>query len=104
MATHITEECINCAACEPECPNDAISEGDSIYVIDPKLCVKCGVCVDSCPVEGKAVQFKDGNKKNPPEYAYDKCIRCYCCQELCPYKAISVKQPLFGKILASIVH
>ena len=73
-------------------------------VIDPKLCVKCGVCVESCPVEGKAVQFKDGNKKNPPAYTYEKCIRCYCCQELCPYKAISVKQPFFGKILASIVR
>ena len=34
MATMITEECINCGACEPECPNEAISEGDDIYVID----------------------------------------------------------------------
>jgi len=41
MATHITEKAINCAACEPECPNDAISEGDRIYVIDPKLCSEC---------------------------------------------------------------
>ena len=73
-------------------------------VIDPALCVKCGVCVESCPVEGKAVQFKDGNKKNPPEYAYNKCIRCYCCQELCPYKAISVKQPTVGRFLSSIFH
>jgi uncharacterized protein (DUF362 family)/ferredoxin len=73
-------------------------------VIDPALCVKCGVCVDSCPVEGKAVQFKDGNRKNPPEYTYNKCIRCYCCQELCPYKAISVKQPTLGKFLSSIFH
>ena len=57
MATHITEECINCAACEPECPNDAISEGDSIYVIDPKLCSECvgffdhEACQAVCPVE-----------------------------------------------------
>ena len=36
MATYITEECINCGACEPECPNEAISEGDDIYVIDPE--------------------------------------------------------------------
>ena len=41
MATYITEECINCGACEPECPNDAISEGESIYAIDPKLCSEC---------------------------------------------------------------
>ena len=36
MATYITEECINCGACEPECPNEAISEGEDIYVIDPE--------------------------------------------------------------------
>ena len=41
MATYITEECINCGACEPECPNEAISEGEDIYVIDPKLCTEC---------------------------------------------------------------
>jgi ferredoxin len=41
MATMITEDCISCGACVPECPNDAISEGDDIYVIDPKLCTEC---------------------------------------------------------------
>src|SRR3954453_24221577 len=57
MATMITEECINCGACEPECPNEAISEGDDIYVIDPNLCTECvGVhdyeaCQAVCPVE-----------------------------------------------------
>ena len=57
MATHITEECINCGACEPECPNEAISEGDEIYVIDPKLCTECvgfheyEACQAVCPVE-----------------------------------------------------
>jgi ferredoxin len=45
MATHITEECINCGACEPECPNEAISEGDDIYVIDPNLCTECVGCL-----------------------------------------------------------
>ena len=40
MATHITSDCINCGACEPECPNEAISEGDEIYVIDPELCTE----------------------------------------------------------------
>ena len=40
MATHITDECINCGACEPECPNEAISEGDEVYVIDPNLCTE----------------------------------------------------------------
>ena len=36
MALMITDECINCDVCEPECPNDAISQGEEIYVIDPK--------------------------------------------------------------------
>src|SRR5574341_1555038 len=57
MATMITSECINCGACEPECPNNAISQGDEIYVIDPLLCTECvGVhdyeaCAAVCPVD-----------------------------------------------------
>ncbi len=57
MATHITSDCINCGACEPECPNQAISEGDEIYVIDPALCTECvgfydhEACQAVCPVE-----------------------------------------------------
>ena len=41
MALYITDECINCDVCEPECPNEAISPGDEIYVIDPNLCTEC---------------------------------------------------------------
>ncbi|MBT7616823.1 MAG: 4Fe-4S binding protein, partial [Calditrichaeota bacterium] len=37
MSLTITDECINCGACEPECPNDAITEGDEFYEIDPEL-------------------------------------------------------------------
>ncbi|MEW5853761.1 MAG: YfhL family 4Fe-4S dicluster ferredoxin [Myxococcota bacterium] len=57
MSTMITEECINCGACEPECPNEAISEGDDIYVIDPNLCTECvgfhdeEACAAVCPVD-----------------------------------------------------
>ncbi len=58
--------------------------------IDESLCIKCGVCVKSCPVPGKAVDFKNGRKK-APVYDYKKCIRCFCCQEMCPEKAIKVK-------------
>lgn len=65
--------------------------GKKSPVIDESKCVKCGVCVNHCPVEGKAVNFKNG-KQNPPVYDYSKCIRCYCCQEMCPQKAISVKK------------
>ncbi len=68
-------------------------------VIMAEKCIKCGVCVDACPVEGKAMYFKDDKRQNPPLYRYDKCIRCYCCQEMCPEKAITVKTPALGKLL-----
>lgn len=58
--------------------------------IEADKCKKCGVCVEACPVEGKALQFKNGRRK-PPVYNYHKCIRCFCCQEMCPHKAIQVK-------------
>ena len=45
------DECINCAACEPECPVEAISEKDDVRVIDPDLCTDCAACVAVCPVE-----------------------------------------------------
>ncbi len=57
MALMITDECINCDVCEPECPNEAISQGDEIYVIDPALCTECvghydePQCVEVCPVD-----------------------------------------------------
>lgn len=57
MALLINEECINCDVCEPECPNNAISQGPEIYVIDPNLCTECvghydtPQCVEVCPVE-----------------------------------------------------
>ena len=57
MATIITEECINCGACEPECPNSAISQGEDIFVIDPNLCTECvgfhdeEACAAVCPVD-----------------------------------------------------
>lgn len=51
MAHVISDECISCGACEPECPEEAISEGEEIYVIDPAKCTDCGTCVEVCPVE-----------------------------------------------------
>ncbi len=57
MATMITNDCINCGACEPECPNNAISQGETIFVIDPKLCTECvgfhdyEACAAVCPVD-----------------------------------------------------
>jgi len=57
MAYKINEECINCGACEPECPVEAISEGDEFYEIDPKVCIECEghhdspQCIEVCPVD-----------------------------------------------------
>ena len=58
--------------------------------IEADKCVRCGICVQSCPVPGKAVDFRKGKGKLPV-YDYRKCIRCFCCQEMCPKKAIKVK-------------
>jgi NAD-dependent dihydropyrimidine dehydrogenase PreA subunit len=57
MATMITNDCISCGACEPECPNNAISQGEAIFVIDPQLCTECvgfhdyEACAAVCPVD-----------------------------------------------------
>ena len=54
MTYIISDECISCGACEPVCPVEAISEGESIYIIDPNLCTDCATCVDECPVDAIA--------------------------------------------------
>jgi ferredoxin len=56
MALMITDECINCDVCEPECPNGAIYQGEQIYEINPDLCTECvghfnqPQCVEVCPI------------------------------------------------------
>jgi ferredoxin len=57
MAYKITDDCISCGACETECPNQAISEGETIYVIDFNKCTECvgfydsSRCAEICPVD-----------------------------------------------------
>ncbi len=57
MALLITDECINCDVCEPECPNGAITQGAEIYIIDPNKCTECvghfdtPQCIEVCPVD-----------------------------------------------------
>lgn len=57
MALFITNDCINCDVCEPECPNEAISQGPEVFEINPDHCTECvghygePQCVKFCPVE-----------------------------------------------------
>ncbi|MCC2617968.1 YfhL family 4Fe-4S dicluster ferredoxin [Aestuariibacter halophilus] len=57
MALRIAEDCINCDLCEPECPNEAIAMGDSVYQIDPERCTECvghydePNCMTVCPID-----------------------------------------------------
>jgi len=57
MSLLINDECINCDVCEPECPNEAITQGDEIYEINPNLCTECvghydePQCIEVCPVD-----------------------------------------------------
>jgi ferredoxin len=58
MSMLILDDCISCGACEPECPNEAITQGDSIYLVDADKCTECvgafddPKCVETCPVDG----------------------------------------------------
>jgi ferredoxin len=57
MAFKISDDCISCGACEPECPNQAISEGETTYKIDTSKCTECvgahdsSKCAEVCPVD-----------------------------------------------------
>ena len=57
MAFKITEDCISCGACEPVCPNTAISEGESVFDVDPNKCTECvgffdeQQCASVCPTD-----------------------------------------------------
>ena len=77
MALLISDECINCDVCEPECPNGAISQGETIYVINPALCTECighfdqPQCVAVCPVDCIA---NDPDRKETPGSLYEKYL------------------------------
>lgn len=80
MAYKITEDCISCGACEPECPNSAISEGETIYIIDPEKCTECvgahesSRCVDVCPVDSCV---KDPDHEESKEKLQEKYQRLH---------------------------
>jgi ferredoxin len=75
MALIITDECINCDVCEPECPNEAITQGEFIYEINPRKCTECvghfdaPQCVQVCPVACISV---DPNHRETPSELFEK--------------------------------
>lgn len=77
MSLIITDECINCDVCEPECPNEAISQGEEIYVIDPSKCTECvghydePQCQIVCPVDCIPL---DVNNKETEEKLMEKYL------------------------------
>ena len=67
--------------------------------IRKEICIYCGTCVNMCPTTPKAVNWLDGDKARPPVYDYRACIRCYCCQELCPEGAVELKVPQLRRVI-----
>ena len=80
MALMITDECINCDVCEPECPNNAISANDEIYVINPKRCTECvghydePQCVSVCPVDCIPLDPTHPETKDQLQLKYEKLM------------------------------
>ena len=81
MSLLITDECINCDVCEPECPNGAISMGEEIYQINPDLCTECvghfetSQCVDVCPVDCIILDTNHSESKEELQQKYQELIR-----------------------------
>ncbi len=80
MATRIREECINCGACEDECPNGAISMGEDTFVIDPELCTECvgfsgeQMCAAACPPD---VCEQDPDRIETEEALFDRARKLH---------------------------
>lgn len=81
MALYITDECINCDVCEPECPNDAIFEGAEIYEIKWQNCTECvghfdvPQCVEVCPVDCILLDPEHKETKQQLELKYQHLTR-----------------------------
>lgn len=80
MALMITDECINCDVCEPECPNAAISPGEDIYIIDPNKCTECvghyeePQCQEVCPVDCIPLDPEHVESQEQLEAKYEKLM------------------------------
>lgn len=69
-------------------------------VINQSKCIKCGECVNHCPVKPLGIEWK--KRSRYPVYNYQNCIRCYCCQEVCPEGAIDIKTPIIRQIIDKV--
>jgi uncharacterized protein (DUF362 family)/NAD-dependent dihydropyrimidine dehydrogenase PreA subunit len=69
-------------------------------VIDPKKCVGCVKCYESCPAKTIAIKYYNGKKK--AEINDKNCIRCFCCQELCPSKAVYIKKNIIFRLIPKL--
>jgi ferredoxin len=85
MAYKITDECISCGACEPECPNEAITEGETIYDIDPDKCTECvgshetPKCAEVCPIDDCCIP--DDEHKESKEQLLEKWRKSHSGEE-----------------------
>lgn len=81
MALLITERCINCDMCEPECPNQAIALGVEIYEIDPSRCTECighyeaPTCQSVCPISHTIIH--DAIWRETPDQLWEKFVQLY---------------------------
>ena len=98
MSTLITDECINCGVCEPECPNEAISEGEDFYEIDTDLCTECvgfhgeEACQEVCPVD---CCIPDEDHRETEEELLVKAINLHTDQEFPALADLTEKTSLF---------
>ena len=96
MSLFITDECINCDVCEPECPNDAISQGEEIYEIDPDLCTQCvghydePQCQQVCPVDCILIDEEHPETEEQLREKYEKIILLKNGQDLISIKNIDL--------------
>ena len=68
-------------------------------VIDRAKCDSCGTCIKMCPVGNTALDWAFNEAKRIPKHNYNHCIRCYCCQEMCPQGAISIRRPVLSRLI-----
>ena len=98
MSTLITDECINCGVCEPECPNGAISEGEAFSEIDAELCPECvgfhgeEACQEVCPVD---CCIPDEDNKETEQELLDKAKVIHTDQEFPALEELTAETSLF---------